>query len=141
MKIAFDADVLIYAAQLGNPIGSDILKLLESPALDGFRFGSVLLLPELLSKPTRLGLQAEMDGLTDILATLELQAIDASIAALAVQFGAIYKLKAPDALHLASAVMVGADVFVTNNARDFDANAIVEVQVVFPTGLGSLILI
>jgi predicted nucleic acid-binding protein len=141
VKLAFDADVLIYAAQANHPVGPDILCLLEAPELDGARFGSVLLLPELLSKPSRLGLQAELDALTVILATLELQDMDLRVAALAVQFGATYKLKAPDAIHLASAVTVGADVFITNNARDFDANAIIEVQVLFPADLGALALV
>jgi predicted nucleic acid-binding protein len=96
------------------------------------------LLPELLSKPMRMGWQAELDALTDILATLELTPMDAPVAALAAQFGAVYKLKAPDATHLASAVSVGADAFITNNSRDFDPALILELRVVFPGDLGTL---
>jgi predicted nucleic acid-binding protein len=138
VKLAFDADVLIYAAQTIHAYGPDIRALLEHPNLDGSRSGSLLLLPELLSKPMRMGWQAELDALTDILATLELTPMDAPVAALAVQFGAVYKLKAPDATHLASAVSVGADAFITNNSRDFDPAVILEIQVVFPADLGSL---
>ena len=98
----------------------------------------MLLLPELLSKPTRMGWQAELDALTDTLAMLELTPMDAPVAALAAQFGAAYKLKASDAVHLASAVSIGADVFITNNSRDFDPALILEVRVVFPADLGTL---
>ena len=138
MRLAFDADVLIYAAQTIHAYGPDIRALLENPNLDGLRSASLLLLPELLSKPMRMGWQAELDALIDILATLELTPVDAPVAALAAQFGAVYKLKAPDATHLASAVSVGADVFITNNSRDFDPSLILEVRVVFPGDLGSL---
>ena len=138
MKLAFDADVLIYAAQTIHAYGPDIRALLENPNLDGLRSASLLLLPELLSKPMRMGWQAELDALIDILATLELTPVDAPVAALAAQFGAVYRLKAPDATHLASAVSVGADVFITNNSRDFDPSLILEVRVVFPGDLGSL---
>jgi PIN domain len=115
-----------------------IQALLENPNLDGLRSGSLLLLPELLSKPMRMGWQTELDALTDILATLELTPLDAPVAALAAQFGAVYKLKAPDATHLASAVSVGADAFITNTSRDFDPALILEVRVVFPGDLGAL---
>ena len=138
MKLAFDADVLIYAAQTIHVYGPDIRALLENPNLDGLRSGSFLLLPELLSKPSRLGWQAELDALTDILATLELTPMDAPVAALAAQFGAVYKLKAPEATHLASAVSVGADAFITNNLRDFNPALILELRVVFPADLGFL---
>ena len=138
MRLAFDADVLIYAAQTIHAYGPDIRALLENPNLDGSRSGSLLLLPELLSKPMRMGWQAELDALTDILATLELTPVDAPVAALAAQFGAVYKLKAPDATHLASAVSVGADTFITSNSRDFDPALILEVRVVFADDLGSL---
>ena len=138
MKLAFDADVLIYAVQVGHQVSAEILRLLNEPALDGNRFGSVLLLPELLSKPTRLGLQPEINALSKVISTLELQVMDVRVAALAVQFGAAYKLKAPDAIHLASAVNVGADAFVTNNAKDFDHDAILELQVLFPADLNAL---
>jgi predicted nucleic acid-binding protein len=140
VRLAFDADVLIYAGQMGHPARPDLIRLLQEPRLEGKRFGSALLLPELLSKPTRLKLQPEVDALTDMLATLELQAVDVSVAALAVQFGATYKLKTADAIHLASAVRVGADAFVTNNARDFDPAVIVELQILFPHDLTAIVV-
>jgi predicted nucleic acid-binding protein len=138
VRLAFDADVLIYAAAPGHEIGQKILNILQDPRWQGSLVGSVLLLPELLSKPTRLGLELEVNALLECLSRLELLAIDATIASLAVDLGAAYKLKAPDAIHLASAVVSGVDAFVTNNARDFDSASILEVRVVFPPELDAL---
>jgi predicted nucleic acid-binding protein len=140
VKLAFDADALIYAAAPGHPLGQYVWNILQRSELQGSLIGSVLLLPELLSKPTRLGLEPEVRALLECLSKLELLPIDASTASLAVDFGAAYKLKAPDAIHLASAVMGGSDAFVTNNARDFDPASILEVRVVFPTELDALLL-
>ena len=138
MRLAFDADVLIYAAAPGHPLGDQVWKVLERPELVGSLVGSTLLLPELLSKPTRLGLEDEIDALLECLSKLELMPLDARTASLAVDLGAAYKLKAPDAIHLATAVVGAAELFVTNNARDFDPAFIVEVRVVFPVELEDL---
>lgn len=43
---------------------------------------------------------------------------------------AAYGLTSLDAIHLASAVHVGAGVFVTNTRNDFTAHAIKEIRVV-----------
>lgn len=139
MTLAFDADVLIYAAEVGHPLGSKVLAMLENPNFDGLRLGSALLLPELLSKPIRLGLDLERDALLNILSFLDLIPLDTPTAMLAAQLGAAYKLKAPDAIHLATAVLAGADVFVTNNARDFKPELILELRVVFPNELEQLL--
>lgn len=138
MKLAFDADVLIYAAAPGHPIGQNVWNILQDPQRQGSLIGSVLLLPELLSKPTRLGLELEVGALLECLSRLDLVPVDASTASLAVDFGAVYKLKAPDAIHLASAVTGGADAFVTNNTKDFDPTSILEVRIVFPPELDTL---
>jgi predicted nucleic acid-binding protein len=45
-----------------------------------------------------------------------------------------YRLRAADAVHLATAVAVGADRFVTNNRRDFPAS-ISEIEVTYPEDL------
>ena len=45
-----------------------------------------------------------------------------------------YRLKAADATHLATAVGMGADRFITNNQRDFLAT-ITEIQVTYPADL------
>ena len=139
MILAFDADVLIYAAEAGHPLGEKVFDILEKPNFDGFRIGSALLLPELLSKPIRLGLDLERDALLNILSFLDLIPLGTATAMLAAQLGAVYKLKAPDAIHLATAVQSGADVFVTNNARDFKPELILELRVIFPADLEQLL--
>jgi predicted nucleic acid-binding protein len=139
MTLAFDADVLIYAAEAGHQLGEKVLGILENPSLDGLRIGSALLLPELLSKPIRLELTLERDALLNILSFLDLIPLDTETAMLAAQLGAAYKLKARDAIHLATAVQAGADVFVTNNARDFKPELILELRVIFPADLEQLL--
>jgi hypothetical protein len=61
----FDADVLIYAAVPGHPLGSRVASLLKT-AEPGERAGagSVLLLPEVLGKPLRDGTPDEVRALT-----------------------------------------------------------------------------
>ncbi|CAN5900794.1 hypothetical protein BH24DEI2_BH24DEI2_22350 [soil metagenome] len=66
--------------------------------------------------------------MTACLARLELVPLSSEVAALSVSLGASYRLKAPDAIHLASAVHVGVDRFVTNNRKDF-GKEIVELTV------------
>jgi predicted nucleic acid-binding protein len=90
-RLAFDSDVLIYAATAADT------------AADG-------------------GGPPHADALRDAL--------------LATQLAAAYRLKAPDALHLACAVHAGADAFVTNNRRDFRQAEILESPVVYPEGVG-----
>lgn len=138
MRLAFDADVLIYAGQTTNEYGPALRALLEHPNLEGQRYGSCLLLPELLSKPMRLAWHTEVAALTEILLTLELIPLDEAVATLAAQLGAAYALKAPDAIHLASAVAIGADAFITNNTKDFQPAAILELRVISPNALESL---
>lgn len=94
------------------------------------RSGSQLLVSELMIKPTRQRNARELRALAECLAQLDLRSIDDHVAALSVTLGAAYGLKAPDAIHLASAVDTGAERFVTNNRRDFD-KGIVELEVVF----------
>jgi predicted nucleic acid-binding protein len=129
---AFDADVLIYAAVPGHDLGRRILTLFsDDPAAAPAGVGSTLLLPELLTKPTRDQADAELVALTALLARLDLRPLDEAIAALAVALGAAYRLRAVDATHLATAVSVGADRFLTNNHRDFPMT-ITEIDITYP---------
>jgi predicted nucleic acid-binding protein len=135
MTDAFDSDVLIYAAEPGHVLGQRVAALFahsspETPA----GIGSLLLLPEVLSRPMRGGKAEERDRLDAFLACLDLHPVDAVIAQLATEFGATYRLRAVDAVHLATAVNAGADRFVTNNRRDFPAT-IEEIDIVYPDQL------
>jgi PIN domain len=135
---AFDADVLIYAVQPRNEFRARILELIapEPPADDEppAGVGSFLLLPELLGKPIRTEATDQVDALLALLARLELHAVDRQIATVATRFAAKYNLKAIEATHLATAVVVGADRFITNNQKDFP-RSISEVDVVYPADL------
>jgi hypothetical protein len=96
--------------------------------------GSTLLLPEVLTKPTRDGAADEVTILGALLARLDLRPVDGEIALLTVALGASYGLKSADAVHLATAVSAGADRFITNNRRDFP-RSIEEIAVTYPTDL------
>lgn len=132
---AFDADVLIYAAAPTHPIGAVVRALLdEAPSGTSAGVGSVMLLPEMLSKPVRDGDGSTVEALAAVLARLDLLPVDAAVARLAVVLAAQYRLRAADAVHLATAVVAGADRFITNNRKDF-ATTITEIDVVYAGGL------
>jgi predicted nucleic acid-binding protein len=128
---AFDADVLIYAAVPGHPLGRRVLALF-GPGDAGT--GSVLLLPELLGKPLRDGSADEVRILAGLLARLDLRPVDRATAELATALAARYRLRTADATHLATAVGMGARRFITNNKRDFGPD-IEEIDVTYPDAL------
>jgi predicted nucleic acid-binding protein len=131
----FDADALIYAAIPGHPLGRRVAALFrtaESGAKAGA--GSVLLLPEVLSRPLRDGTLDEIRTLTGLLARLDLRPVDRATAELATALSSRYRLRAADATHLATAVGLGADRFITNNQRDFPAT-ISETHITYPVDL------
>jgi predicted nucleic acid-binding protein len=127
---AFDSDVLIYAAT-DHPLKDRIRSLLRDPQTC---LGSVLLVPEVLSKPVRTSHSAEVEELTRVLSQLSLLPCDLATAHVASALGAAYGLRAADAVHLATAVNAGADRFITNNRRDFP-QTIEEIEIVYPEQL------
>ena len=129
---AFGADVLIYAAAPDHPLGIRVADLLRDP--EPVRVGSTLLLPELLAKPIRRGDTVELAALTALLSRIALRPLDQPTAEFAVALAASHRLKPPDAVHLATAVLAGADRFITNNRRDFN-KAITEIAIVYPDEL------
>lgn len=132
---AFDAGALIYAAVPGHPLGQRVAALFRSAGpgtLVGT--GSVLLLPEVLGKPLRDGATDEVRLLAGLLARLDLRPADRATAELATALATRYRLKAADATHLATAVAIGADRFITNNQRDFPAT-MTEIAITYPAGL------
>ncbi len=97
--------------------------------------GSVLLLTEVLANPLREGRATELQLLGSLLAALSLHDITRSTALLATQLAAAYRLRAPDALHLACAVEAGASAFLTANRKDFRRGEILELGVLYPENL------
>jgi predicted nucleic acid-binding protein len=131
---AFDADALIFAAQPGHPLGRRVLALFRGAPQRLAGAGSLLLLPELLSKPIRDGDANGVRMLAGLLSRLDLRPVDRATAELATALGGSYRLRAADATHLATAVVIGASRFITNNQRDFPP-AIREVQITYPADL------
>jgi predicted nucleic acid-binding protein len=135
VRDSFDADALIYAAAPGHPLGRRVLALFQaaSPGTAAGT-GSVLLLPEVLGKPLRDGTTAEIRALAGLLARLDLRPVDRATAELATALSSRYGLRATDATHLATAVGMGAERFITNNGRDFSTD-IKEIDVTYPDDL------
>jgi predicted nucleic acid-binding protein len=131
---AFDADVLIYAAVHGHPLGRRIKVLFATEPGSQAGVGSVLLLPEILAKPMRDGRAEELTALTGLLSRLELLVFDAVTAEVATSLAATHRLRAADAVHLATAVVAGADRFVTNNRQDFP-ETLTDIDVTYPDTL------
>jgi predicted nucleic acid-binding protein len=94
----------------------------------------VLLLPEVLTRPLKDGNADAVRTLSAFLARLDLRPVDRATAELATVLGARYGLRAADAIHLATAVTMGAHRFITNNSKDFGA-PIKEIDVTFPADL------
>jgi PIN domain len=138
---AFDADVLIYAADPGNPLGERVAALFPPGPVAGpgptprVGVGSVLLVPEVLSKPLRDGDAHNVRKLSELLARLDLRPVDRATAEQAAILRARYNLRTPDAIHLATAIGMGAHRFITNNKRDF-VESIKEIDITYPADLG-----
>jgi predicted nucleic acid-binding protein len=131
---AFDADVLIYAVQAGQPWASRVRALFPADSEATVGMGSLILMPEVLSRPKRRQEHEEVRELTWLLSRLELLPLDLPTADLSVALAVMYGLKAADAVHLATAVNAGADRFVTNNQRDFP-KTISEIEIAYPEDL------
>ena len=134
--LAFDADVLIYAADPDHPLGREVAKLFQK----GRRRDSVVgvgataLVPEVLLEPARLQDWDAARSLARLLSRLELYDLDRATADFSVDLGARYGLATVDAVHLATAVRADAEVFLTNNRKDFP-KSIDEIDVVYPDEL------
>lgn len=135
---AFDADVLVYAAVADHGLGRRVRALFPAEPVedagDVAGIGSVLLLPELLAKPLRDTATDELEELGALLSRLDLRPVDRATAELATALGASYRLRAADAVHLATAVGAGADRFLTNNKADFP-RSITEIDITYPDDL------
>ena len=69
--------------------------------------------------------------MVEVLAAIDLKDLDYETAQLAGVMRAKYRLDTPDALHLATAVLWGAERFHTNNSKDFGQH-IDEIEIVLP---------
>jgi predicted nucleic acid-binding protein len=133
---AFDSGAIIYAAVPDHPLGRRVLALFRQGGQPAGA-GSVLLLPEILGKPLREGQTSEVRILAGLLSRIDLRPLDRATADLATALACKYGLRAADATHLATAVGLGAERFITNNQRDFP-RAITEVRVTYPGDLSDV---
>jgi predicted nucleic acid-binding protein len=131
---AFDSEAIIYAAVPDHPLGRRVLALFRQAGRQPAGAGSVLLLPEVLGKPLRDGQTSELRILAGLLARIDLRPLDRATADLATALACKYGVRAADAAHLATAVGLGAERFITDNQRDFP-QAITEVKVTYPRDL------
>ena len=125
---AFDSDVLIYLAKK-DARGSEVARLIDESV--GECIGSVVLLSEVFGLPADRVNTEEKQRLIEIMGALDLKDVDHETAMLAGVMRARYRLDTPDALHLATAVLWGADRFHTNNSKDF-GQPFDEIEIVFP---------
>ena len=131
---AFDADVLIYAAAPDHELGRRVAALFPKAPGERAGVGSALLVPELLSKPLCDGHPDAVRELAALLARLDLRPVDRATTMLATVLAARYHLRTADAIHLATAITIGAHRFITSNARDFPQR-ITEIDVTYPGDL------
>ena len=135
---SFDTDVLIYPAVLehglGRRIGTLFITEADKRSDTAISVGSVLLVPELRSKPLHDHEEEELGALGASLGRLDLLPTDKSTAELATALGSAYDFRSADASHLATAVGAGADRLITNNRADFP-KSITEIDVTYPDDL------
>lgn len=123
---AFDTDVLIYAST-ADPRGQILVDAHKSAAGGISGVSSALILTEALALGDATPSPARIQ---ELIGSLQLVPADTRIAMIGAALRTKYRLKTPDALHLATAIAVGADRFVTGNRRDF--SRISEIDVVHP---------
>jgi predicted nucleic acid-binding protein len=127
---AFDSDVLIYVARF-DPLGDEAARLINATEAKGTCIGSVVLLSEVFGLSASRFELVEHQQLIEILSALDLKDVDYETAGLAAEMRAKYRLMTPDAIHLATAVLWGAERFHTNNSKDFGQH-IDEIEIVLP---------
>jgi len=122
---AYDADIVIYASK-GDARGARLVSALSTSSDAPIGIGSTLLAAETLVPGVDDSNRARVESILDRLALVPL---DLHIARTAGVLRGIYRLKTPDATHLATAIMAGAERFVTGNRRDF--RHVREIEMVF----------
>jgi predicted nucleic acid-binding protein len=116
-RIYLDANALIYSIERVGPYWPVIRPLWERQALGGLTLlGSELLITESLVAPLRRGDDALRDRYERVMATgMHLSPITSGILRRAAELRAAHGLKTPDAIHAATALIVGCDAFITND--------------------------
>jgi len=118
-KIYFDAGPLVnYVEENPTYVGQmdAIIEQIERAAVEAF--SSVILLPEVLMLPTRLGKTELVKAYREILFNsqhFQLLTVSLPIGERATELRAQYNLRTPDAIHVATALEMGCEAFLTND--------------------------
>lgn len=119
--ISLDSNIFIRALDDHSPLGDQARALLEHIKQVKPRISiSTILLEEFFVKVFKENRQQESDYIMDLLTIgglVTIFDINKEIAVLAAKIRAEYSVKAPDAFHLASALVSGAKVFITTDRR------------------------
>lgn len=130
-RVGLDTICFIYHLSkhpLYTGITADLFAMIESGRLAAVT--SSLALIEILARPKQVGHQAAADTYKVVLATfpnLELRRADIAITELAAELRVRYRVTTPEAIHLATAIIDGAEVFIGNTEP---LRAVKEIEVV-----------
>lgn len=118
-RLAFDTAPLIYLVEK-HPIYHDFVYALMQPVASGHiaAYASLLALVEVLFIPIKQEnhlLIAEYEQVLSTSRGFRMVGINTAIAKQTVELRVKYNLKTPDALHLATAIAMKCDAFVTND--------------------------
>lgn len=119
--VALDTSLFIYQMER-HPTYLPLTRLLFQRVEQGLNSAeiSVLLLTEVLTAPKRVDDRRLVQAYRRLFRqfpNLQVRDIDRDVAELAADLRARFDLRTPDALHTASAIVHGAQVFVTNDNR------------------------
>jgi predicted nucleic acid-binding protein len=117
--VVVDTAPIIYLLEAHPQFSRQFLGLFEAAAAGDINIAlSTITLAEVLTGPLKTGQTALAKRYEKALSLYDLIPVSPSIATLAAQLRAQYRLKLPDAIQLASALDIGASAFVTHD-RDF----------------------
>lgn len=117
--VMVDAAPFIYVLEAHPQFADTFVGLFEAAAKGDLTVAlSTITLAEILTGPFKAGQTALAKRYEKVLSQYKVVAVSTSIAALAAQLRAQYRLKLPDAMQLATALDIGAAAFVTHD-RDF----------------------
>ena len=119
-RIAFDTNIFI-ALFSHEPLGEKVVPLINAAANQGRLelMASVLSFAECAVKPYQEGNWAALDQIKLMfqMPHLTIYPVDDCVAEEAARLRAVYNFKLPDAIHLATAIIHQANVFLTNDYR------------------------
>jgi predicted nucleic acid-binding protein len=133
MRLYLDANVIIYTVEANKDFQAAVLAWLKKcEAVAGLLITSRLSLLECRPKPLREGDQKTLTRFDDFFAgdNLVLFDISSDVIDQATELRSKYNFRSADAIHLATAILIGADVFLSGDPK---LERCAEIRVVPPT--------